>query len=93
LDERDGSQNEAVIALRNNPATREEASRIRVRHQASFPLPVSLEPGKWYTLVVDTVGETLRVSIYGEPMACFKSPGIAHATKSKVEISVGGKDG
>lgn len=95
LDERDGSQNEALNALRKDPdpAKREEANRIRAQHQASFPLANRLEPGKWYTLVVETVGEAMRVTVDGKPVAYFKSAGIGHPTKSKIEIGVGGKDG
>jgi hypothetical protein len=93
IDERDGSQNEVLNAMRKDPARREEANRIRAQHQASFPLPVSLEPGKWYTLVVETAGEAMRVTIDGKPVAYFKSAGIGHPTKSKIEIGVNGKDG
>ena len=35
----------------------------------------------------------MRVSIDGKPAACHKSSGIGHATKSKIELGVGGKDG
>ncbi len=93
LDERDGSQNEILIAMRKDPAKRDEANRIRAEHQVSFPLSDRLEPGKWYTLVVETVGEAMRVTIDGKPVAYFKSPGIGHPTKSKIELGVSGKDG
>ena len=58
---------------------------------ASFP--VKLESGKWYTLVVETVGDEMRVTIDGKPSGYLKSPGIGHATKSKIELGVAGKDG
>ena len=35
----------------------------------------------------------MRVTIDGQPAAVLKSPGIAHATKSKIELGVAGKDG
>jgi len=60
---------------------------------AHFPLIEKLEPGKWYTLVVETVGDAMRVTIDGKPVAFFRSPGIGHVTKSKIEIGVSGKDG
>jgi len=95
MDERDGSQNEALNALSKDPdpAKREEANRIRAQHRISFPLAEHLEPNKWYTLVVETVGEAMRVTIDGKPVAYFKSAGIGHPTKSKIEIGVSGKDG
>jgi hypothetical protein len=93
MDEREGTQNEVVKAMRLDPATKAEADRIIRQHMAHFPLPEKLEQGKWYTLVVETIGEAMRVTIDGKPAAYFKSPGIGHATKSKIELGVAGKDG
>jgi hypothetical protein len=39
------------------------------------------------------VGEEMRVTIDGQPAGYLKSPGIGHATKSKIELGVAGKDG
>jgi len=92
LDERDGSQSNALIELRKDAAkNKEEINRLLAAHSASFP--AKLEAGKWYTLVVETVGDEMRVTIDGKPTAYFKSAGIGHATKSKIELSVGGRDG
>lgn len=94
LDERDGSQSNALIELRKDPAANKDAIRkLLASHSANFPLATKLEVGKWYTLVVETVGEEMRVTIDGKPAAYFKSPGIGHVTKSKLEFGVGGKDG
>jgi hypothetical protein len=93
MDEREGTQNERVKAMRLDPATKAEADRIIRQHMAHFPLAEKLEQGKWYTLAVETIGETMRVTIDGKPAAYFKSPGIGHATKSKIELGVAGKDG
>ena len=35
----------------------------------------------------------MRVTIDGNPAAFLKSAGIGHATKSKIELGVGGRDG
>lgn len=92
LDERDGSQSNALIELRKDAATnKNEINKLLAAHSATFP--ARLEAGKWYTLVVETVGDTMRVSIDGKPAAFLKSAGIGHATKSKIELGVGGKDG
>lgn len=92
VDERDGSQSNALIELRKDPVNNKaEISKLLASHSASFP--VTLEPSKWYKLVVETVGEEMRVTIDGKPAGFFKSPGIGHATKSKIELGVGGKDG
>ena len=92
VDERDGSQSNALIELRKDAAANKDAiSKLLAAHSATFP--AKLEAGKWYTLVVETVGDTMRATIDGQPAAFLKSPGIGHATKSKIELGVAGKDG
>jgi hypothetical protein len=95
IDEREGTQNQVLKAMRKDPdpAKQAEARRIQARHQASFPLPARIEPDRWYTLVVETAGDAMRVSLDGKPVAFFRSPGIGHPTKSKIELGVNGKDG
>ena len=91
MDERDGSQNEAIKELRKDPAKKAEADKMMAGKSANFP--VKLEPHKWYVFVVETVGEEMRASIDGQPVGYLKSPGIGHPTKSKIELGVSGKDG
>lgn len=91
IDERDGNMRNDIYALKKDPANRAEVAKLLVGRQASFP--AHLENGKWYTLVVETAGEEMRVSIDGKPAGYLKSSGIAHATKSKIELGVAGKDG
>lgn len=92
LDERDGSQSNALIELRKDPeANKEEIRKLQAAHSASFP--AKFEAGKWYDLVVETVGDEMRVTVDGKPAGYLKSPGIGHPTKSKIELGVGGKDG
>lgn len=93
MDERDGTQNEVLKAMRLDPAKKDEANRIIQQHIANFPLAQKLEQDKWYTVVVETVGEAMRVTLDGKPVAYFQSSGIGHATKSKIEVGVSGKDG
>ena len=61
------------------------------RKNATFPL--TLDAGTWHTFMLETVGDTMRASIDGKPVAFLQSPGIAHPTKSKVEFGCMGKDG
>lgn len=92
LDEREGSQNLAVRELRLNPETNKaEISRRLAGRSANFP--AKFETGRWYVLVVETVGDEMRVTMDGKPVGYLKSPGIGHATKSKIELGVGGRDG
>ena len=91
LDERDGSQNEELKEMAKDPAKKEARAKRMLGKSATYP--IKLEPSTWYTLVVETVGEEMRVSIDGKPAAYLKSGGIGHATKSKIELGVGGQSG
>jgi hypothetical protein len=91
VDERDGSMRNDIYEMSKDPTKKAERARLLAGRQVTFP--AKLETGKWYTLVVETVNDTMRVTIDGKPAAFMKSSGIGHATKSKIELGVGGKDG
>ena len=91
IDERDGSMRNDIREMRQDPARKDEAAKLLKGRQITYP--AKLEAGKWYTLVVETVGDEMRVTIDGKPAAYLKSSGIAHATKSKIELGVAGKHG
>lgn len=50
-------------------------------------VPVKLALNEWHTLVVTTQGDTISVSIDGKDAGSFRSPGIAHDTKSLVSLT------
>ncbi|MGV3661413.1 MAG: hypothetical protein ACO1TE_14590 [Prosthecobacter sp.] len=91
IDEKDGNMRNDIYAMKKDPAKKAEVAKLLVGRQITYP--AKLETGKWYTLVVETVGEEMRVTIDGKAAAYLKSSGIAHATKSKIELGVAGKDG
>ncbi len=93
IDERDGNMRNDIREMRNStdPEKKAEANKLLVGRQVTYP--AKLEEGKWYTLVVETVGDEMRVTIDGKAAAYLKSSGIAHETKSKIELGVAGKDG
>ncbi len=91
VDEREGSQNEIIKAMRLDPAKKDEANKMMAGKSATFP--VKLEANKNYKLVVETVGDEMRVSIDDKPVAFLKSAGIGHETKSKIELGVAGESG
>jgi hypothetical protein len=91
IDERDGNMRNDIREMRNDPSKKEEAAKLLQGRQVTYP--AKFETGKWYNLVVETVGDEMRVTIDGEPVAYLKSSGIAHETKSKIELGVAGKDG
>lgn len=91
IDERDGGMRNDIRDLRNDPTKKAEVAKLLAGRQVTYP--AKLEAGKWYSLVVETVGDTMRVTLDGKPAAYLKSSGIAHATKSKIELGTAGKDG
>jgi hypothetical protein len=91
IDERDGGMKNEIREMRQDPARKAEADKLLVGRSATYP--TVLEQGKWYTVTVETVSDEMRVSIDGKPAAYLKSSGIAHETKSKIELGCAGKDG
>ena len=91
IDERDGNMKNDIYEMKKDPAKKAEVAKLLAGRSATFP--VKLEQGKWYAVQVETVGEEMRVSIDGKAVAYLKSSGIGHATKSKIELGVAGKDG
>ncbi len=91
IDERDGGMKNEIREMRDDPAKKAEVAALLKGRQVTYP--AKLETGKWYTLVVETVGDEMRVTLDGKPAGYLKSSGIAHATKSKIELGVAGKDG
>lgn len=91
IDERDGGMRSDIYEMKKDPAKKAEVSKLLAGRSVSFP--AKLEKGRWYTFTVETVGDEMRASIDGKPAAYLKSSGIAHATKSKIELGVAGKDG
>lgn len=92
IDERDGNMKNEIYGMKD-PSQKEERAKLLVGRQVTFPFPAKLETGKWYTFTVETVGDEMRASIDGKAVGYLKSSGIAHATKSKIELGVSGKDG
>lgn len=93
VDEKEGSMRNDIYEMSKDPSKKAERAKLLAGKSVTYPFPAKLEPGKWYTLVVETVGDTMRVTLDGKPAAFLKSPGIGHPTKSKIELGVAGKDG
>jgi hypothetical protein len=91
IDERDGGMRNDIYEMKKDPARKAEVAKLLVGRSATYP--IKLEAGPWYTLVVETVGDEMRVTIDGKPAGYLKSSGIGHETKSKIELGVAGKDG
>ena len=91
IDQRDGNMRNDIYAMSQDFTKKAERAKLLAGRQVTYPAKV--ESGKWHTLVVETIGDEMRVTLDGKPAAYHKSSGIGHATKSKIELGVGGKDG
>jgi hypothetical protein len=91
IDQRDGNMRNDIYEMSKDPTKKEERAKWLAGRQVTFP--AKIESGTWHTLVVETVGDEMRVTLDGKPAAYHKSSGIGHATKSKIELGVGGKHG
>lgn len=67
-----------------NQLTDDEKKLLASKGQR-FPATVSLQD--WHTLVVQTHGDEIAVSIDGKAVGSFKSAGIAHDTKSLISLT------
>jgi len=91
LDERDGSMRLDIRDMNNDPSKKAERNKLLEGRSSHFP--VKLIADEWHHLVLETVGDEMRAVINDKPVAYLKSSGIAHPTKSKIELGVGGADG
>jgi len=90
VDERDGKMRNDIREMMKDPERKSEVDKLLVGRRASIRL--KLEPGRWYGIGVETVGEEMRATIDGKPVCYLKSSGIAHATKTQLLLGVAGKD-
>ena len=90
-DQRDGSMRNDIYAMAKDPSKAKERNALLQGRNATFP--VDIEAEKWHTMVLETIGDSMRATIDGKPVAFLKSSGIAHPTKSKMEFGCAGKDG
>jgi hypothetical protein len=91
VDQRDGNMRNDIYEMSKDPTKKDERAKLLAGRQVTYPAKV--DAGKWHALVVETVGDEMRVVVDGKAVAFHKSSGIAHETKSKIELGVGGKDG
>jgi hypothetical protein len=91
VDQKDGNMRNDIYAMSKDPEKKAERAALLKGRQITYPAKVS--SGEWHTLIVETVGDEMRVVLDGKPAAFLKSSGIGHPTKSKIELGCGGKDG
>ena len=87
-DDKEGVMRNDIFALRKDPARKAEADKLLVGRSASAP--AQLQQQQWHQVAITLVGDTMTVSLDGQPAGSLKSPGLAHPTKSSFHFTVNG---
>jgi hypothetical protein len=72
-------------ARKNKTLTPEQSAALKTKGKQ---IKHALETGKWYTAVATISGDNLTVSIDGQKVGSFSSPGIAHPTKRMLRLAI-----
>jgi len=91
-DDKDGSMNRKLLDQRksDDAAVKAQADEEIKRHK--LRVPMKIETHAWHTFSAEIVGDQMRVTFDGKPIGLLKAPGLAHATKPDLKISVSGKE-
>lgn len=85
-DAKTGNFENTIYEKRKGGGTLDEATQAMLRTKtATFPLDLKRET--WHTLLIQTKGDEVVVSINGYAIGRLKSEGLAHETKSVVSLT------
>lgn len=87
-DDKEGVMRNDIFEMRKDPARKAEADKLLAGRSSSAP--AKFEQKKWYHVVIEIVGDRMRVSLDGKAFGFLQSPGIAHETKSSFHFTVNG---
>ena len=90
-DDKEGAMNRKLLDQRksDDPATKAKAEEEIKRH--TLRVAMKVETHAWHTFAAEIVGDQMRVTLDDKPIGLLKSPGLAHATKPDLKISLSGK--
>lgn len=72
-----------------NQLTQDEKAMLETK---TAKAPVQIELNKWYTMTARTQADEIEVLIDGKQIGKFKSPGVAHETKSLISLTTNAVD-
>jgi len=85
-DDKEGIMRNDIFKMRRDPKTKEAADKLLAGRGTH--VRADLQQNRWYTTTIEIVGDEMRVSLDGKPIAHLKSPGLAHPTKESVHFTV-----
>ncbi len=89
-DDKEGGMRKDILEMRKDPKRKAEVDKLIEGRTATFPMKI--ETSQWHHLVMEIVGDEMRVSLDDKPAGWLKSPGIAHPTKGRFHFTISGKD-
>lgn len=87
-DDKEGVMRNDIFAMRKDPAQKAAADKLLEGRGSSSP--IKLEQKKWHEVVIEIVGDEMRVTLDGKEAGFLKSPGLAHEAKSSFHFTVNG---
>jgi hypothetical protein len=91
-DDKEGSMNRKLLDQRKSDDAAVKAKAEEEIKQHKLRIPIKVETHAWHTFSAEIVGDQMRVTLDGKPIGLLKAPGLAHATKPDLKISVSGKE-
>jgi len=87
-DDKEGIMRNDIFAMRRDPTQKTKADAL-IKDRGSVA-KVKIDSGKWHRVVIEIVGDRMRVSFDGAAVGYLQSPGLAHPTKESVHFTVNG---
>lgn len=87
-DDKEGVMRNDVFEMRKDPAKKAEADKLLVGRGSVAN--VTIDPAAWHNVIIELVGDQMRVSLDGKAIGFLKSPGLAHETKTSFHFTVNG---
>lgn len=92
FDDREGAMKNEIQALRKSDDPKKKAEGARLMEPHTAKVPVKLELDTWHTIVIEIVGEEMRVTLDSKPIGYLKSSGLLHPRKSDLRLIVSGSE-
>ena len=90
-DDKEGAMNRQLAAQRKSEDAAAKATAEAEIQRHTLQVPMKLATQQWHDLAIEIVGDRMRVTLDGQPIGHLQSPGLAHAPKPDLKISVSGK--
>lgn len=87
-DDKEGAMRNDIDAMRKDPSKKAEIAKLLVGR--SSVVKMDLDGAKWHDVIIEVIGDQMRVCYDGKPLGQLKSPGLAHETKSSFHFTVNG---